>query len=314
MASENNEGVKHIERVEVTPAEGDDETIEAEETDPASPQGNEGGSDDEGEVDPENDPADASPDGKPEGLKKRPTTPGNQTPAAPAAPEPTNQFGIKRLPDETLREFGMRLELTKTRAMLRKERAGEILDTLRPNAPSPASGGQLSEAAQRVIGKYKPEELAALREVLPVLAGEMGFVRKDELAGSSYADKAQEELDAFVEKHPEYKPENDPEGATWAAFREEFADRKQPANPKELRKLFEKVHQSVFGIQAGGTLPAVQAQQQKVQVASHAGASVPTAPARQRSGGGRGNGLRLDALKGFDEETKQRIAQRANED
>lgn len=310
-----------MERVEVTPAAGDDDVIlPTEGTDPDSPQGNDGTADEGGEADPNADPADESPDGKPEGLRRQPTQ--TETPASPGAPEvvvpgapatdpSNNPDGLKRLPNESQREYALRLELTKTRGLLRTQRTGEIMETIRPGAPS-ATAPALSEHAQEVLGKYKPEELAALREVLPVLAEQMGFVRKDEIAGTSYAEKAQDALDGFLEKHPEYKPEHDPDGALWGAFKTEFGQYKQPTDPKDYRRLFEKVHTTVFGIQPGGALPKVSAAQRKVQVASHAGASGPTAPSRQmRPGSGASSGLRLDMLKGFDDETKERIASRA---
>lgn len=306
MAGEENPGVTSVERVEVTPAEGDDDIIQPEGTDADSPQQN----DDEpegGTEDPENDPEDESPDGKPESIRTQPAaaTPGEIAPA-PAALEPSNPYGLKRLPNEPPREFALRLELAKTRTQLREERGHEIMDTVRPATPTAQA---VSPVAAEVLGKYKPEELAALREVLPVIAGEMGFVRKDEIAGSSYTEKVQEELDGFMEKHPEYSPENDPDGTQWNAFKNEFGQFKQPANPRDYRRLFERVHQTVFGIQAGGPLPKVAAAQRKVQVASHAGASGPTSQRQSRPAGG-SSGLRLDALKGFSDEEKEEIAAR----
>ncbi len=302
MAGDVDQGVNEVsERIEIAPSGSDDMSEdETEGTDPDSPQGNEG--DTEGEEDPENDPDDESPDGKPESI---------HTPAVPVeGTAPDTEPSDRKLPDETPREYARRLEIEKLRGQLRTQRTSEVLDTVVPvNAGAPRT--EVSPATQELLSKYKPEELNALREVLPVLAAEMGFVRKDEIAGTSYKDKVQEELDGFVERHPEYSPENDPDGTLWGRFKDEFGQYKQPANPKDYKRLFEKVHQSVFGIQAGDVLPKVQAQQQKVRVASHAGASGPTAPSRNQRSQGNSSGLRLDALKGFSDEDKQRIASRA---
>lgn len=293
------------ERIEIAPS-GDGELVTGpEDTDPDSPQGNDGEDDADGDVDPENDPADAAPDGKPESI--RPTA----TPAADAASDdsdPSNADGLRRLSDETPREFARRLEINKLRGQLRIQRTGEILETVQPVSEAAPAANPAMEA---VLSKYKPEELAALREVLPAIAGELGFVRKDELEGTSYKDKVQDELDSFMDRHPEYKPENDKDGTLWDAFKSEHAIYRQPANPKDYRRIFEKVHQTVFGIQAGTPLPKVEAQQRKVQVAGHAGTSGPSAPTRTQRNSGASSGLRLDALKGFDDETKQRIAARA---
>ena len=305
MTGEIDNGVKDIERVTVTPAEGDDDVIETEDTDPDSPQGNEG---EEGDDELDTDPDDESPDGKPEALR--------HTQQGGTVPEPiaTNdeQYPIKRIPGETPREFALRLELHTTRQQLRGDRKQELLGQTR--APAPVAPTHTpSPQAQEVLGKYKPEELAALREVMPLLAAEMGFVRKDEIQQTTYAEQTQGELDSFLEKHPEYSPEKDPDGTLWGMFTKEFQLYKQPTNPKDFRRLFEKVHQSVFGIQPStGALPKVIAQQRKVQAASHAGASSSAAPSRQmRPGSGASSGLRLDMLQGFDDDTKNRIAQRA---
>lgn len=311
MAGETNPGVTNMERVEVTPAGDDEEVIQSEETDLDSPQENEGDSEGE-EVDPDNDPADESPDGKPENIRPATTvkTPSNNGGKPAPANEPTDQNGLRRLPDETAREFALRLELHKTRGLLREQRGGEIVGAVRPGIP--AQPKTLSAEQQKVLEKYNPKELDALREVMPALAAEMGFVRKDEMEGSTYAEKAQAEMDTFFEKHPEYLPENDPDGTLWQAFKTEFGDYNQPKNPKDLRRIFEKAHQSVFGIQPSGALPKNNAAQRKVEVASHASASKPAATPR-REGVSRGSsGLRLDALKGFSDEEKESIASRAN--
>lgn len=318
MTGEVNEGaIQDVERVEIEPAEGGD--VITTDHPEGAPEGTEG-AEPEGEIDPENDPADESPDGKPEGVVRSHTLPAETTPdkapasVAPAVPavDPSNPHGLKRLPDETPREFARRLEIADLRTQLRGKRTGEIMETIRPVAPQGAQR-PLSDKAKEVLAKYPKEQLDALKEVMPAIAEELGFVRKDELQGDTYAEKAQAALDTFLEAHPEYLPEKDVDGTLWNRFKEEFAIYKQPANPKDYARIFNKVHQSVFGIQAGGTLPkTVQAQQKKVQVASHAGASGPTAAQRQmRPGSAAGAGLRLDALKGFSDEDKQRIAERA---
>lgn len=317
MTGEINEGaIQDVERIEIEPAEGGDViTPEHPEGAPAGTEGEEP----EGTVDPENDPDDESPDGKPEGVVRSHTPPAETTPdeaqtiVAPAIPaiDPSNPHGLKKLPNESPTEFARRLEIADLRSQLRGKRTGEIMETIQK--VTPAAQKPLSDSAKAILAKYPKEQLDALKEVMPAIAEELGFVRKDELQGDTYAEKAQTALDTFLEAHPEYLPEKDIDGTLWNRFKEEFAIYKQPANPKDYARIFNKVHQSVFGIQAGGaSLPKVQAQQKKVQVASHAGASGPTAAQRQmRPGSAAGAGLRLDALKGFSDEDKQRIAERA---
>jgi hypothetical protein len=317
MTGENENTVQDMERVEIEPAQGGEVIT------PEHPEGIElPEGEKSGEYDPENDPEDEAPDDK---TQERVVRQQNQIPpaegtedvapggTAPAEQDLANPYGIKRIPGEPAAQFALRLELAKTRGQLRDKRTGEIMEGIRPGAPT-AAPRQLSDHAKEVLAKYPKEQLDALKEVMPALAEELGFVRKDELQGNTYAEKAQEQLDSFLERHPEYLPEKDPEGTLWQRFSEEFKIFKQPENPKDYARLFQKAHQAVFGIQAGGALPKIQAQQKKVQVASHAGASGPTSAQRQmRPGSNVGAGLRLDALKGFSDEDKERIAARAGE-
>lgn len=222
---------------------------------------------------------------------------------------PSEHGTIKRLPDETDREFAQRLEIKNLRDRLNGNRGREILDNGKPTTEKPAK-----KAPSEVLKKYKPEDIQALREVLPELASEMGYVRKDELAASNYDTVAQEQVDAFVAAHPEYSSEKDPEGVLWAKVRDEYkAYYKPPTNPKDLKKILERVHRDVFGIQAKGPLsPKEIAAKEKIKVASHSGSSAPAAPragARKAAPGG----FRFDALKGFSDEDIKSMEARAGE-
>lgn len=232
---------------------------------------------------------------------------------APAAKKeietPSDHGGIKRLPEETDREYAQRLEIKNLRDKLNGNRGREILDNGKPETAK-----QAKKAPSEVLKKYKPEDIQALREVLPELASEMGYVRKDELAASNYDTVAQEQVDAFVAAHPEYSSEKDPEGILWAKVRDEYKTfYKPPTNPKDLKKILERVHRDVFGIQAKGPLsPKEIAAKEKIKVASHSGSSAPAAPragARKAASGG----FRFDALKGFSDEDIKNMEARASE-
>src|SRR5205085_1980645 len=121
----------------------------------------------------------------------------------------------------------------------------------------------------------------------------------------TYVDRANDELNSFLDKHKEYLPENDKDGILWTAFKTEYGLYKQPSNPKDFQKIFERIHRDVFGIKPAGALTTVNAQREKVKVASHAGAS-PTLPATREKKATPG-GLRLDMLKGFTDEEKAEL-------
>ncbi len=284
MAGTDEPEVKDVETVHIAPAEGNDDVILPEGTESDSSTDNEG----EGEDD----------SNKPDQLVhndiKKPAPTGDEK-------KPEGEDGLQDVDGETPRERALRAEVTRLKGANRKERGEEVFGQPKPAA---AIRKELSEDDKKVLGKYKPEEIGALKEVLPVLAKEMGYVRADELAGASYAEKAQETLDGFLDKHPEYLPENDKDGTLWNAFKAEYALFKQPSNPKDFSKIFERIHRDVFNIKPAGALPKVNAQQEKTRVASHAGASSQGAAPRERSGKPAASGFRTDALKGFTDEEK----------
>lgn len=283
MDPENEPEVKDVERVEVVPTQ-DDELVEGDETDETEADSSQQETEGEDE---------STDEAKPDEIVSRQTEP-----VAPKGAATEGDVDIAEIPGETPRERALRLEVTRLRSAGRHDRIREVLPQ---NGPQNADPQELSEDDKKVIGKYKPEDLAALKDVLPVLARQMGFVRKDELAGTTYADKAQTSLDGFLEKHPEYLPENDKDGTLWGAFKSEYGLYKQPSDPKDFQKIFERVHRDVFGIKPANGLTKINAAREKASVASHAGASSTAKPAPTRQAKAP-QGLRLDMLKGFSEE------------
>lgn len=294
MTIDNEPEVKEVDRVEITPAGEGEENVDddTEDTAPESSQ-----EETEGDEDETGEPDESA---KPDQLV---TTNPKPEPAAKAEGEEGND-DLAVVEGETPRERALRIELTNTRAKLRKERTDDLLGGQPRQTPH---ARELTAEEKVVVGKYKPEEISALKEVLPVLAKEMGFVLKDELQGNTYAEKSQEVLDGFLDKHPEYKSENDKDGTLWESFKSEFQLYNKPANPKDFTKIFERVHRQVFGIEpAKGKLPAVNAQREKTKVASHTGASS-AATTKAKTATAASEGYRTDMLKGFTDEEKAEL-------
>lgn len=220
-------------------------------------------------------------------------------PAAPAAGAPADPDGIVRLPGETEQVFALRNELTKTRALLRGQRGAELLGEPNAAAAPVARTAPAAPNQNAILSKYKPAEVEALKEVI----GALGYVKADQLQSQTYAEKGQVQLDGFLDKHPEYLPENDPDGRLWAAFKDEFGMYKQPTDPKDFTRIFNRVHAAVFGIQAQGAGGKTAAAQQKVKVASSGSAAAPSnsnsSPRQSRVAPG---AVRRDMLKGFSED------------
>lgn len=277
MATE--EQVEITERVVIDPAEGEDDlTPEGEDPEEESPEGNE----------------------EPGGAREPKEQIVVRQPAPTAEESGLAADDLAEVEGETPRERALRLEVTRLKKISRQERTTEIIG--QNAAPHQPQKGPTPEMA-KILEKYKPEEIQSLREVLPYLAEEMGFVRNDQLNANNYTEKASGELDAFLEKHPEYLPQNDKDNVLWGRFTQEYGMYKQPTDPRDFRKIFDRIHRDIFGIKAAGeTKPTVTAAQRKVTSASHAGASTPprsTVSTRPQSNT---SGLRLDMLKGFSDE------------
>ena len=277
MANENEPEVKDVERVEVTPAGDDEETVETPESSKEEPE----------TVEPEKEPeSEVEPEKEPEPVIEN------------AAPETDENGEIKRLPDENPREYAMRLEITRLKSDLRKDRSSEIL-----TPPPPATKKELSPEKKAILSKYKKEDLDTLHEVFDVMAEDMGFVRQDQLGATAYQQKATEVLDDFLEKHPEYQLQNDKDNVLWERFKQEYSLYRPTQNPKDLKRILDKVHKEVFGIKPAAALKNEDAAKEKIKVASHSSAS---RPAANREGVKRANapaqGLRTDMLKGFSDQ------------
>lgn len=288
----NNEDVKEfVERIDISGNSGsgdaDDEEII---TPPDSSTGsNDAGNDEEGDAE----KADDTDTSKPDELVKKPAGEKTDEKEKDAAP----------VPGETPRERALRQQLEITRKKLRQEKFGDL--DVKSNATAKE---EISPEKKKILERYKPEDLASLKEVIDVMADDMGFVRKDQLGANTYAEKAGAELDSFIESHPEYLPENDHDNILWDAFKTEYQLYKQPSNPKDFKKIFERVHEKVFGIKPAGDSKKLNAAKEKIQVASHSGASKP-APSTNK--GKTPTGLRLDMLQGFSDEEKAEMENRA---
>ena len=190
---------------------------------------------------------------------------------------------------ETPREHALRLQVEELRAQRRNDRAKEI--SVRPAIVK--SSPQMEELRK----KYNPDEVKNWEELMEEKIREMGLVRKED----KFQEDGEEDVSAFFREHPEYDSEHDKEGFVYNRFKQEFQRFNPTTSRKELRKNLEDAHQKVFGIQPSGNAGIINAQREKVKVASHAGASQGGRPSTPIP-----SGLRLDMLKGFDDEEGQK--------
>lgn len=189
----------------------------------------------------------------------------------------------KPVEGETPREKALRLEATRLKALLREQRREELF----VKQPTEISKDE-------DLAGYDQEELKRFEMV----ATKLGFARKDEIVYQTTQDKLNTEFESFIEAHPEYSSENDKDGILWNQFKAEFSLYNPPKDSKTLRKVLNKVHNEIYGVQPAKNLSKINASQEKIKVASHTGAS---AGKTQRSQTQPPSGLRTDAMKGFSE-------------
>jgi len=106
---------------------------------------------------------------------------------------------------------------------------------------------ELKQRKRGVFTEEEPtkEELEGLSpedtEWIDKILKNKGYVTRDEL----YRIIEQEEINKFLEKYPEFKPENDPDDRLWNALQEELKWYRKPENPRDIGKLLEKARRAI---------------------------------------------------------------------
>lgn len=78
-----------------------------------------------------------------------------------------------------------------------------------------------------------------------------GYVTKNEAAAITYETVKKSKLDEFLEKYPEYKPENDPDDINWNALQRELQYYRTPADPNLFSELLLKAHKTISKSSSG---------------------------------------------------------------
>ena len=248
MADQNPEVKEFVEHGEFTPTEGDDELIEPTETETPS----------ESSTENNEDVAEPEAEEPKEELRERVRSKSTE-------PESVNQ--PKPVEGETPRERALRREVEKLKKQRRDDRSKELFtgpEPIKSVQPEPASDDEL-------LSRYDQTELKNLEEVIDVIAKKKGWVRNEELQATSYKQTATDVLDEFLASHPMYLPEQDSDNILWNQFQSEFSLYKTPENPKEYKRIFQKIHNEILGVRQLDEDPKLKAQDEKIKAASHAG-------------------------------------------
>lgn len=170
----------------------------------------------------------------------------------------------KPVEGETPKEQALRIQIQKLREKIRDK--DEVIKIAQPIISD--------EEYEALKDEYTPEELQKVEKLFDVIGKKKGYVKAEDI----YTQSGNEVLEAFIEKHPEYKPENDLDDFRWNTFKNILTKdyNRVGKQPKELTKLFEKVNRDVleeFGESPKKTISSskLNAEIQKVRSVSHTG-------------------------------------------
>lgn len=121
--------------------------------------------------------------------------------------------------------------------------------------------------AQQQMDELKdvhPEDVALIERVLR----SRGYVPKAEIDKTLYKNVQDEELNKFLDRYPEYKPENDPDNINWERLQKELGFYRMPDDPHLVGSVLERAHRASAGTSSDRTIPIKQHQAQVASVGS----------------------------------------------
>jgi hypothetical protein len=146
-----------------------------------------------------------------------------------------------------------------------------------PEEPAPAPAGediareirglqqQKDELLKEIVGlrgerrELKQQEIQKVEDKIDQLEGvhpddvqlvekvlrSKGYMTKSEFEAKTYEQVKAQVTDAFLERYPEYKPENDPNDTNWNALQRELSLYRQPSDPKQIGDILERAHRAI---------------------------------------------------------------------
>lgn len=116
-----------------------------------------------------------------------------------------------------------------------------------------------------------PDDVSIIDRVLRA----KGYITKQEASQMSYEATKTEELGKFLERYPEYKPENDSGDVNWTALQREISYYKMPEDPRKISEILERAHRSIAKVPSGQPI-AVRQRQIEVAGAGKGGVQRPS--------------------------------------
>jgi len=87
-----------------------------------------------------------------------------------------------------------------------------------------------------------PEDVSFIERILK----SKGYVTEAQAHKMFYESVKNQELNKFLDKFPEYKPENDPNDLNWNALQKELRYYRMPDDPHQVREILERAHRGII--------------------------------------------------------------------
>ncbi|MEK7178334.1 MAG: hypothetical protein AAB721_01610 [Patescibacteria group bacterium] len=102
---------------------------------------------------------------------------------------------------------------------------------------------QLQKVEEKIdeLKDLHPDDISVVDRILRA----KGYITQGEAKKMFYEDVKNVELAKFLEKYPEYKPENDRNDLNWGTLERELGLYKLPSNPHQIGELLERAHRAV---------------------------------------------------------------------
>ena len=125
---------------------------------------------------------------------------------------------------------------------------------------------EISKVEQKMdeLKDIHPEDAALIDKVLE----KRGVMTQQQVNAMFYKAVEDDEVRKFLDKYPEYKPENDKDDLNWSSLQRKFSDYRRPDNPRRIGELLEEAHRLVSRPSSDRTL---EAKKQQVKTASVGG-------------------------------------------
>ena len=114
------------------------------------------------------------------------------------------------------------------------------------------------------LNDVSPEDVTLIDRVLRA----KGYMTKEESHKMFYENVKTEELNKFLEKYPEYKPENDKDDLNWSVLQKELGFYRMPDNPRFIGEVLERAHRAIAKVPSDR---AISAKKRQVELAGVGG-------------------------------------------